>query len=378
VIALPALGAGDVYIYAHGNGAIYVGYADGRSLLAPLDEVLAIAEGCHAAGSRVVVAGDHAPMAVDVIDRIRAAAVPVVEFPAGTAPHVWGEGTDALIEAASLGTDALLDDLIARGADVRHRDDSGSTALHHAAAHGSLHAIGALVAAGADPDQRNDRGFTPHMLARACRQDAAADRLRTLGADTRTSAVAGGESVTFHRSHVGTVLVWTLPIVFLAVVVVAFWPLTLLGLVGVLAYAAATALVFPPRPFWAGGVPRRLDGTRLTLFSPSGGSRTIDLADVSVAAIGGSPSRSARLGARWLLLGHPDGAPVGRRSLRRLQLPPGDVELLLGRIDRVVVVSVDGSRRNEVLLPLGAVLSGQGVDLSASLRLQLAEARSES
>ena len=178
----PPLDPGDVYLYSHGNGAIFVLEARGRSRLVTLDDAVAVVAGCHTAGGRVVVGWDDTAIARAVIERIRSAGVPVVEAAGAQPPHTWGEGTDAVMEAAAVAADRLLDDLLARGVDVQHRDDSGSTALHHAAAHGNLHAIEALVSAGADLDLANHDGFTPHALALATRQQAAAQRLVALGA----------------------------------------------------------------------------------------------------------------------------------------------------------------------------------------------------
>ena len=114
--SLPELAPGDVYLYGHANGAVFLRYGDGRSMLVPLAEAVAVAEGCVAAGCRVVVGHDDAPLAVQVLDALDAAGVASEAFGPATPPHSWNDGTDALIEAASVGTDRILDDLVARGA----------------------------------------------------------------------------------------------------------------------------------------------------------------------------------------------------------------------------------------------------------------------
>lgn len=373
--ALPVLATGDIYLYAHANGAIYLGYGDGRSMLVTLADAVDAAEGCAAAGCRVVVGNDDEPIAVHVVERVRAASVPVEAFAPAAPPHSWGSGTDALMEAASIGNDLLLDDLVARGADVGHRDASGSTALHHAAANGNLHAIDALVDGGADLDLANAEGFTPLQLARACREHDAASRLIERGA--APSGIAGARSgVRFSRAHAGTAYVWLVPAAFVVVAVAAAWPLTPLVALGLAAFAGAVAVVAPPRPFWLGGIPQRLDATVLTVRRPFGRTRTVDLAEVTVAGLGGSTHRGARLGARWILLGHPAGTPVTRRSLRRLLVPPQDLDALAARMDRIVVVPLAGGRTDEVIRPVGNALSGLGIDLSSTLRAQLVRARS--
>ena len=75
------------------------------------------------------------------------------------------------------------------------------------------------------------------------------------------------------------------------------------------------------------------------------------------------------------MLAHPDGHPVSRRGLRRLRIPAGELGEVAARMDRAVVVHLDGFDRDEVLVPVGNLLSGRGVDLSATLRRQLARAR---
>ena len=371
---VPPLSPGDVYVYSHGNGAIYLLEADGRSRLVTLGEVEAITAAAHEAGARVFAAWDDTPIAAEVVERIRTGA-PVVAFELGRPPHSWNDGTDALMEAASVGADRLLDDLIARGVDLARRDVSGSTALHHAAAHGNLHAIDALVAAGADLDAASDTGLTPHMVAMATRELDAARRLVDLGADPGAGQAT---SRTFARSHAmalyvpaalllglvvgGTALLWPV-----GPVVALFVPLAIAG--------ALLALVGPPAAFWTAGVPRRLDGQVLTVRGLFGARRAVDLRAVTCAAIGGSTLRARAAGSRWLVLAHPEGRVVTRRTLRRLRVPAEELDVLAPRFDRAVVVPLDAARRDEVIVAVGNLLSGRGVDLSPSLRQQLAEAR---
>ena len=369
----PELGPGDVYVYAHANGAVFVLDADGRSRLAPLDEVISVAEGCHAAGSVVRAAWDAAPLAEGAVARLRDRGIPLDVVDGAPAPQVWNDGTDALMEAAAHGNDALLDDLIARGATVHDRDASGSTALHHAAANGNVHAIEVLVAAGSDPDARNARGFTPYRLATATRSVAAAQRLADLGAD---AGAGGTETVTFSRSHLGAVWVWLLLPVLNLVTAAILWVTVgpVAGLLAAVALLAVAIWIAPPRAFWTGGAPRRLDGTMLHIRGLRG-DRRIDLTQVDAAAIGGSQGRQAAWGARWLLLHHAEGAPVDEATLRRLQIPEAERAAVAARFGRVLVVPLAGGDHEEVIAAVGDALSGLGADLSASLRVQLRQTR---
>lgn len=336
---VPPLDPGDVYVYSHGNGAIFVLGSDDRSRLVTLSEVAALAASAHAMGARVIAAWDDTPIAREVIERLRLG-TPVVHFAPGRPPHSWRDDTDALMDAAAVGADRLLDDLIGRGVDVDRRDVSGASALHHAAAHGNLHAIDALVAAGAEVDQRNDTGLTPHMVAMATRQHDAARRLVELGADPDADTTS---STTFSRRHAAALHV--------------------------------LAVLRPSGASWTAGAPRRLDGTVLTLRGIAGQRRTVDLRGVTCAAIGGSTLRAPARGSRWLVLAHPEGRTTTRRTLGRLRVPPAELDLLAPRIQRAVVVPLAAVRRDEVILAVGNVLSGRGVDLSRSLRRQLADAR---
>lgn len=371
----PDLGPGDVYVYAHANGAISVLDDGGHLALAPLRVAVAAAEGACAAGARVRAGWDDAPLARDAIEAIRAGGIELDVVPDAPAPRRWDNGTTALMEAAASGDDALLDDLIERGADVAHRDDAGATALHHAAARDNVHAVDALVRAGLDPDDRNGNGFTSFRLATATRSLATAQRLADLGADTSAGAA---ERRAFTRSHLGAVYVWLaiplLGLVAAGLVAVVASPLTGLAIaVLLLGLAAATA---PPRAFWAGGAPRRLVGTTLTLQGLTG-TREVDLREVEVAAVGGGKRRGAAFGARWLLLGHADGHRVDERTLARLQVPEGDRVAFADRASLVIVVPLAGGVDHEALVAIGDVLSGLGVDLSSLLRSQLARARAD-
>ena len=68
------------------------------------------------------------------------------------------------------------------------------------------------------------------------------------------------------------------------------------------------------------------------------------------------------------------GAPPARCWLG---VPAAELDAVAGRMGRVVVVPMAGGRHREVVLAVGNVLSGLGVDLSPGLRAQLARAREE-
>jgi hypothetical protein len=370
----PTLGPDDVYVYASGNGALFVLEGTGGSGLVPLATVLAVAERASGAGARVLVAQDDTPLADSALDALRARGVALVDVPDAPAPHVWPNGTDALMDAAATGDDVLLDDLVGRGADVHHRDVSGSTALHHAAAHGNVHAVEAIVAAGGDLEAVNVDAMTPLELARTTRQEAVAARLIELGASVDT---VSAEPVVFARTSAWTLWVMALlPVPPVVIALVLLWPLSVIDVLVVVLVVAAYVWALPPRPFWAGGVPRRLDGDRLQLRSLLGRERTVDLADVTAGGIAGARGRRANT-SRTILLAHPDGAPASPKQLQKMGVPKHEVDAFADRFERVIAVIPSGYHSDEAVLAVGNRLSALGVDLSTSFRDQLAAARHE-
>lgn len=371
------LGAQDVYLYLHGNGAVSLIPPDQRSRFVTLADAVDAALACHDAGGQVHLGWDRTglgPAAHERLTQLGVRVVPVDLPP----PYSWGEGTTALISAAAFGRDAILDDLLDRGADLHAADDTGSTALHHAAGAGNLHAIDALVRAGAEIDRMSAKGFRPRDIALARGETAAARRLEELGAD---SALGPQDEIRFSKSHYWTLLIWPLiAIVSIAVALLVLWPLALAEL-GALALAAALYVsVLPPRAFWAGGgVPRRLRGSELVIRRLTGREERIDLQDVVLAGAGGVTHRFGYGGGRWILLAHRAGHPISStRELRRLSVSADDETAALAAADTpLLVLPLDGFRRNEVILPLGNLLTVHGVRILPSLGRQLARARTE-
>lgn len=363
---------GDVYLYAHANGAILEMTTDERSRLVTLAEAEAIVHGCHQAGHRVFTAQEDTLIARMAIATLDATGVPLLTVADAARPQHWPNGSTALIEAAAVGNDRILDDLVERGVELDQVDDSGSTALHHAAANGNLHALEALVAGGAEIDRVNVMGLTPHMLANATRQADAARQLSAVGGAT----LGADRVVSFGRSNDPSLFFWALlPLAMLAAAVPFLWPVSVVDGLVLLAALSGWAVLSPPLAFWTGGAPRRLDGTVLTLRSLTMGLRRVDLTEATGAAVGGAGTRRGNRRPQWLLIGHPEGHPVTARTLSRLLVSGEEIEAFGGRMDRVVVVPLAAAKGHEVVLAVGNVLTGIGVDLSASLRAELVLAR---
>lgn len=82
-----------------------------------------------------------------------------------------------LHSAVAGGSDEIVRELLAHGADVHARQVLGFTALHGAAVEGSDEMICLLLDHGADPYEKNDAGKTPVDLARERGKEQAAQLL---------------------------------------------------------------------------------------------------------------------------------------------------------------------------------------------------------
>lgn len=368
------LAPGDIYLYLHENGAVTLIPPDQRSRFVTLAEGIDAALHCHQAGGEVHVGSDDGGLATSAraeVARLGVRVVPVDLDP----PHSWPDGTTALMSAAAFGRDRILDDLIARGADLHAVDGTGSTPLHHAAAAGNLYAIDALVRAGADVDRTSSADLTARDVAIAKHEPAAARRLEELGAD----ATAGprGE-VWFSKKHHFMLYVWpALGLFWFVLVVLVLWPATLLNLAILAVVEAAFFRWFVGSTYLAGGAPRRLRGTTLVIRRITAREEEIDLSATVLAGAGGATHDSAKFGGRWIILAHPAGHPIRRASdVRRLRVSSDDdVAALVAAGSPLLVVHVDGTRRNEVLLPLGNLLASQETPMLPSLRVQVDRAR---
>ena len=94
-----------------------------------------------------------------------------------------GTGQSALMWAAAEGHAAVVETLIARGADIEARSGSGATPLLFAARKGCLDCVRALLAAGADVNEQRPDGATPLLVAVVNGHEDLVDLLLARGAD---------------------------------------------------------------------------------------------------------------------------------------------------------------------------------------------------
>ena len=104
---------------------------------------------------------------------------------------VAASGNTSLHDAATFGTEGLVQALIESGVPVDARNASGSTALHVAAIFDQPNAIERLIAARADVNARNGAGFTPLMYAARLESATIARLLVKAGADVHARNDAG-------------------------------------------------------------------------------------------------------------------------------------------------------------------------------------------
>ncbi|KAA3631096.1 MAG: ankyrin repeat domain-containing protein [Proteobacteria bacterium] len=106
---------------------------------------------------------------------------------AGADVRVHNErGGTALMYAAAAGSEAIVSRLIDTGADIDFRAENGWTALTLASAKGHAHVVSALLARGADPNIPDVFGYTALMRAA---QNGRRDAVGTLLESPRTSLV---------------------------------------------------------------------------------------------------------------------------------------------------------------------------------------------
>ncbi len=105
------------------------------------------------------------------------------------------QGCSALLRASGGGQAALVDDLLARGANPALAARSGATCLSAALSRGHDAVVLSLLARGADPNQSLPNGVTPLMVAAALGQSKGAQALLAHGAEARALDADGGSAL---------------------------------------------------------------------------------------------------------------------------------------------------------------------------------------
>ncbi|MBO0728954.1 MAG: ankyrin repeat domain-containing protein [Acidimicrobiaceae bacterium] len=161
-----AVGPGDLYVHVADDGGIFVVGEDRRlSAWVTLDDLKARLDSVVANSGTVYLSTERgswigAPAAQAVADCgakwVQVDALPEVQRQGGVT---------ALISAAGVGAIGLLDDLIARHADLEQREDLGRTALMVAASKGQVESMRHLLDAGARLDPVDNHRCSALILA---------------------------------------------------------------------------------------------------------------------------------------------------------------------------------------------------------------------
>ncbi|MDQ2760980.1 MAG: ankyrin repeat domain-containing protein [Actinomycetota bacterium] len=181
-----SLQPGDLYVHAADDGGIFVSPADRRlsawvTLSHLADEIEAVK-----ARSRVLYLSTEggSALAAPAVAMVHEAASSIAVAETDPIPETIREGgVTALISAAGVGATDLLDDLIARGADLGQTADLGRTAVMAAASRGESTTLRHLLDAGARVGTVDERGDTALTLAAHFGHPDAVRALLSAGAD---------------------------------------------------------------------------------------------------------------------------------------------------------------------------------------------------
>ncbi len=183
-----------LYVHVADDGGLLVIEGEGgRSAWVTEPELARRVDAVVAAGGSLLVSQERgSALATPIVVALEAAGAPVV---AATEVHPdatrGGAGT-SLMASAYVGAVELVQDLVARGADLEARDESGYTALMYAANAAEDEVVRLLVDAGADVDARDRQGATPIMFAAQQGALRSIKKLLSAGADASTRRVADG------------------------------------------------------------------------------------------------------------------------------------------------------------------------------------------
>lgn len=186
--------AAPLYLHvADDGGLLLVDGASGRSSWVTAAEVARQVEGLAAAGGTLLLTREAGSVAATpVLVGLEQSGARVVEA-REVHPDARREGgLTALMAAAYAGALELIEDLVARGADLAARDASGYTALMYAANGDAPDVVRALLDAGADPDAADAEGSTALMFSAQVGDLASVKRLLAAGADTGRRRVSDG------------------------------------------------------------------------------------------------------------------------------------------------------------------------------------------
>lgn len=374
---LPTLREEDVYIYAHGDGSITLLDHDGWRTPVPLADARTSAYEVTQRSGLAWVAGDDAPLAIDILTRLGGPDTHLEPFAANHPPVFSVDGATGMMTAAWSGRFDALVDLIDRGGDVHQSDDWGYTPLHYAAAAGDSRAARVLLEAGARVDATSMVGDSPRDQALLWGHPEVISELEQAGAASTVNTgtyradppseqrvpVLHGFSP-WHRFHPGFAAL--IVALFAVVLILPPWTGAELAWLSAISAVLLSALLLRPWPARTFGVPVRFDGRVLTLRRPWGSTSSYDLTRTHRALIHQQrPARTQHI--TYLFLAHPDGVRP-HRLFRRIHLPAAARALLAERTDRVVPICLIGRRGWRVVEAIAPLLARGRIPSSPSIQ----------
>lgn len=171
---------------ANDGGLLAVESATGRSMWVTRPDLQMRLESLRKEDGLILLSHEGGSAIADpVLDLVREASIPVTASPAIHPDAKRSGGSTTLMSFAYMGAVELIQDLLARGADLDGEDDGGCTALMYAANAGHERAVAVLLKAGADYNHRDREGGTALMYAAQHGHLGPVKRLLAVGADGR-------------------------------------------------------------------------------------------------------------------------------------------------------------------------------------------------
>ena len=196
-----------LYVHISDDGGIFLIWGDsGREAWVTRAELIAELDKLKDLNGTVLYSldpsgGDTPSIALDILDLIKAYAVPMI-VPRAPHPHIHRKrASTALMEAAYEGREAMTHDLIERGADLEAKDVDGYTALMYACNDGRDRVVEILLAANADPNARAADNSTPLMFAAQHGHGEIVRQLIAAGADPSAQGDHGLSALGFAEQN---------------------------------------------------------------------------------------------------------------------------------------------------------------------------------
>lgn len=173
-----------IYIHASDDGGIFVIDVRGQQRWVTEAGLRDLLEAqCHAGGPVLLSSDGGSTAGNEVVEIVMAGSIAVVPSPETHPDAKLPVGATTLMAQAFVGTTAVAEDLIRRGADIEAVDDVGCTALMYAALEGNVDLARLLLSAGAEVNSVDLEGSAALVYAAQSGHVAVIKTLLSAGAD---------------------------------------------------------------------------------------------------------------------------------------------------------------------------------------------------